>query len=128
MARDERGEVHHWCSKGLGATVSFDWDTPIAISQIEVKCDTNVKKNIMMLKNTRENEAYTTQIPVELLKCLTLELNVDGVWNTICEKDDNQRRLIKFHFEEQKINGFRLTFKETYGAKNVKLFEVRCYQ
>lgn len=127
MARDERGEIHHWCSNGLNAIVTFEWTSPITLSCVEVKCDTNVKKNIMMLKNTREDEAYTTQIPVELLKSMSLEVRSDGEWRKVCEHDNNQRRLIKLPFPSQTITGFRLTLKDTYGAKHIKLFEVRCY-
>ncbi|EWH09231.1 fumarate reductase/succinate dehydrogenase flavoprotein domain-containing protein [Catenovulum agarivorans DS-2] len=127
MSRDERGEVHHWKSDGLNASVTFEWDKPVAISAIEVKCDTNVKKNIMMLKNTRETEAYTTKIPVELLKSLNAELLINGQWQLLAEIEDNQRRLIKFNFEQTQVSGFRLNLLETYGCPDIKLFEVRCY-
>ncbi|MEL0637567.1 FAD-dependent oxidoreductase [Marinomonas sp. TI.3.20] len=128
MSRDERGEIHHWCSAGLNELVTFEWNNAIEISKVEVKCDTNVKKNIMMLKNTRENEAYTTKIPIELLKSLTLELKVRGQWKKAGEEVNNQKRLIKFDFDGQSIEGFRLNLKETYGADKIKLFEIRCYQ
>ncbi|AWB65378.1 FAD-binding dehydrogenase [Saccharobesus litoralis] len=128
MSRDERGEVHHWQSNGLDASVTFEWDKPITLSSIEIKCDSNVKKNIMMLKNTRETEAYTTKIPVELLKALNVELKVGGKWLELASIDDNQRRLIKVNFATQAIDGFRINATETYGCEHVKLFEVRCYQ
>ncbi|OEJ99420.1 fumarate reductase [Flavivirga aquatica] len=128
VSRDENGEIHHWKSEGLDSELTFEWNDPIMLSSIEIKCDTNVKKNIMMLKNTRENEAYTTIIPPELLKSLSLELLVDGEWKNYETKDDNQRRLIKFNFDTIKISGFRIKMYETYGSENVKLFEVRCYK
>lgn len=127
VSRDEFGEVHHWQSNGLNAELVFEWNTPISLSGIEIKCDTNVKKNIMMLKNTRETEAYTTIIPPELLKSLSLELKIDGQWIDYKTIHDNQRRLIKFQFDETKLTSFKLKFHETYGAEHVKLFEVRCY-
>lgn len=128
VPRDENGEVHHWQSIGLPGELTFEWNEPINISKIELKCDTNVKKNIMMLKNTRENEAYTTIVPPELLKHLELFLQINGKWSKIDVLDNNQRRLIKFHFEPTQVSGFKLKMKETYGAKNVKLYEVRCYK
>ncbi|CAH8284246.1 FAD dependent oxidoreductase [Mariniflexile fucanivorans] len=128
VSRDENGEVHHWQSKGLSADLTFEWSQPISLSKIEIKCDTNVKKNIMMLKNTRENEAYTTVIPPELLKSLELNIMVEGEWINKGNLQDNQKRLIKFHFDKTLISAFKLTFKETYGADDVKLFEVRCYE
>lgn len=128
VSRDENGEAHHWQSKGLNAEVVFEWNNPISFSSIELKCDTNVKKNIMMLKNTRENEAYTTKIPMELLKSLELFVLVGDEWVKKGSLDENQRRLIKFSFEKVKSKAFKLKLKETYGAQNIKLFEVRCYQ
>ncbi|TNJ42397.1 FAD-dependent oxidoreductase [Tamlana fucoidanivorans] len=127
VPRDELGETHHWQSNGLNAEVVFEWHNPIALKSVEIKCDTNVKKNIMMLKNTRENQAYTTIIPPELLKSVSLELKIDGEWVDYGTQDNNQKRLIKFNFEQVEITAFRITCHETYGAKNVKLFEVRCY-
>lgn len=128
MSRDENGQIHHWCSQGLNAHVSFEWEQAIELSSVYVKCDSNVKKNIMMLKNTRENEAYTTRIPVELLKSLDLEVKINGRWEKIASHNDNQKRLIKLNFKRQLVGGFRLQLKETYGAEHIKLFEVRCYR
>lgn len=127
MSRDERGEEHHWKSVGLNASISFEWDEPVALSEVELKCDTNVKKNIMMLKNTRESDAYTTKIPVELIKTLDLQLKINDEWVDQESLDNNERRLIKFKFKQTLVKGFRLKFKETYGCPDVKLFEVRCY-
>ncbi|WP_420400460.1 FAD-dependent oxidoreductase [Flagellimonas sp.] len=127
ISRDENGQVHHWQSDGLNAEVVFEWNDLVSFSCIELKCDTNVKKNIMMLKNPRENEAYTTKIPVELLKSLELFVLVDGKWVQKGSLDKNQRRLIKFNFKKIESTSFKLRLNETYGAKNIKLFEVRCY-
>ena len=127
VSRDELGEIHHWQSKGLDAEVIFEWNNPIAISSVEIKCDTNVKKNIMMLKNTRENQSYTTIIPPELIKSISLELKIDGIWQNYGTQNDNQRRLIKFNFDNKEITAFKIKAHDTYGAENIKLFEVRCY-
>ncbi|TXG34673.1 FAD-dependent oxidoreductase [Seonamhaeicola maritimus] len=127
VSRDENGKVHHWESDGLNAEVIFEWDKPITISEVEIKCDTNVKKNIMMLKNTRENEAYTTIIPPELLKSMSLQILINGEWEGYGKIEDNQRRLLKFNFDRVSTKGFKLILHETYGAENVKLFEVRAY-
>ncbi|WP_282135538.1 FAD-dependent oxidoreductase [Seonamhaeicola maritimus] len=128
VSRDEQGEVHHWKSNGLNAEVIFEWDEPISLSQVEIKCDTNVKKNIMMLKNTRENDAYTTIIPPELLKSMSLQVIINGDWEDYGEIKNNQKRLIKFSFDEVLTKGFKFILHDTYGAENVKLYEVRAYK
>lgn len=127
VSRDENGETHHWESDGFPAEVVFEWKESIKLSSIEIKCDTNVKKNIMMLKNTRETEAYTTKIPIELLKSAELYLLVEEQWIKYAVLEENQRRLIKFSFDQLEVKSFKLKLTECYGAKNAKLFEVRCY-
>ncbi len=127
VSRDENGVVHHWQSDGLPAELTFEWNDPITLTTIEIKCDTNVQKNIMMLKNQKENEAYTTIIPMELLKSLEVRLLINGEWIEYGYINENQRRLIKFRFDMVQTTAFKIQMKETYGAKSVKLFEVRCY-
>lgn len=127
VSRDFLGETHHWQSKGLPATVQVEWEKPLSISKVEVKCDTNVQRNIMMLKDSRNNETFTNTIPEELLKAADLEIRINGQWKTVGELDKNKKRWIQFHFEAEKATAIRFTLKETYGAKDAKLFELRCY-
>ncbi|VGO18721.1 hypothetical protein SCARR_00774 [Pontiella sulfatireligans] len=128
VPRDEHGEIHHWASDGLSAEVAFEWDAPVPLSSVMVKCDTNVNKNIMMLKTPRETESYTSTVPKEMLKAIELEACVNGEWIKLGELDNNRTRLIKFRFEKVEASAVRIRLKETYGAANAKLFEVRCYE
>ncbi|VGO18486.1 FAD-dependent oxidoreductase [Pontiella sulfatireligans] len=127
MARDEEHFIHHWESDGLPAEVTLEWDKAVPLSTVEIKCDTNVKRNIMMLKNPQENKAFTSVVPREMLKSLELQALVDGEWLRIGLNDDNQRRLIKFQFDSIKATAIRIHMKETFGAQNAKLFEIRSY-
>ena len=56
MSRDIDGEIHHWQSDGLPAEVQLEWEKPVSLSKLELKCDTNVHVNITMRKDERENE------------------------------------------------------------------------
>ncbi len=127
VPRDEHGEIHHWASDGIPAQVTFEWDAPIPVSRVEIKCDTNAQRNIMMLKVPRETEAYTGGVPPELLKALEIQACVNGDWIRVGQADNNKTRLIKFRFDEVDATAVRLLLKETYGSKNARLFEVRCY-
>lgn len=127
VSRDENREIHHWQSDGLPAEVQLEWEHPIQLSCVEIKCDTNVKRNIMMLKYYREDEAYTHSIPKELIKSLEVEAKVNGNWISLGLNKKNRKRLIKFNFEKIKTAAIRIRLLETYGAKNARLFEVRCY-
>lgn len=126
-SRDFKGKIHHWESDGLPAEVTLEWKRPVSISSVEIKCDSNVRRHISMRKESPNNERFTNTVPVELLKSLEAEALVNGEWVSLGSLEKNQRRLIKFRFPELKTSSVRVRMKETYGAKNAKLFEVRCY-
>jgi len=128
MSRDINQEIHHWESDGLPADVQLEWERPISLSCLEIKCDTNLKRNIMMRKDSKVNETFTNTVPEELLKSLEVEARVKGKWVNLGSLEKNQRRLIKFQFDKLKTTAVRIRMKETYGHKNAKLFEVRCYE
>jgi len=128
MSRDINNEIHHWQSKGFPAEVVMEWEHPVTLSRVEIKCDTNVKRNIMMRKDSRVSETFWNDVPRELLKSLKVEGRVKGKWVSLGSLEKNRRRLIKFQFDSLKTTAVRIQMKETYGYKNAKLFEVRCYE
>lgn len=127
VSRDENGTVHHWQSDGLPAEVQLEWENPVKLSRLEIKCCTNLQCNIMMRK-TAPKSHHTKEVPPELLKSLSAEARVDGKWVEIGSLDNNRTRLIKMDFEKVKTTAVRVRVKETYGHPTVKLFEVRCYE
>ncbi|RPD99098.1 FAD-dependent oxidoreductase [Aureibaculum marinum] len=126
-SRDYNGKIHHWKSEDLPAEVQIEWEERISLSSIEIKCDTNVKRNIMMRRDRLENDIYSTKVPKELVKALYIEARINGEWVKIGEIDKNKTRLIKFNFKTIKTTAIRINLRETYGDKKVKLFEVKCY-
>jgi hypothetical protein len=127
MSRDVGETVHHWQSDGLPAELQLEWQDPITLSTLELKCDTNVKRNIMMRKDSANSGIYRNGVPPEMLKSLELEARVSGKWMSLGAIDRNRTRLIKFNFEEVRTTAVRLRMKETYGHEHAKLFEIRCY-
>lgn len=127
MSRDFDGKINHWQSDGLSAEIQLEWELPMSLSKVEIKCDTNVKRNIMMRKDSRNDDLYGNSIPKEMLKALSLQGRVNGKWVKLGVIEDNRTRLIKFNFKPIKVTAVKVNMIETYGAKNVKLFEVRCY-
>ena len=127
MSRDIEDKIHHWQSDGLPAEVQMEWTEAISLSKVELKCDTNVKRNLMMRKDSRNDATFTNSVPKELLKSLVLEARVNGKWIKIGAIEKNRTRLIKFHFETIRTTAIRLRLQETYGHAHVKLFEIRCY-
>lgn len=126
-SRDYHGVAHHWQSDGLPAEVQLEWEGRVRISKIEIKCDTNVKRNIMLRRDSLQDDIYSTQVPKELLKSLEVEARVKGKWVSLGDLEKNRTRLIHFSFDEIETTAVRVRLKETYGHPNAKLFEVRCY-
>jgi hypothetical protein len=126
-SRDFLGVTHHWASDGLPANVQLEWQVPITLSRIEIKCDTNVHRNILMRKDSKVTKTFTNSVPEELMKSLNVEARVKGKWVPLGELEKNKRRLIKFGFPAQRTTAIRINLESTYGASNAKLFEVRCY-
>lgn len=127
ISRDIDGKINHWQSDGLAAEVQLEWEKSQAISSIELKCDTNLQRNIMMRKDSRNDDLFGNGVPKEMVKGLSLEGRVNGNWIALGEIRANKTRLIKFKFDTINATAIRIKMTETYGAKNVKLFEVRCY-
>lgn len=127
ISRDIDGKINHWQSDGLNAEIQLEWESPVNLSSIEIKCDTNVKRNIMMRKDSRNDDLYGNHVPKEMLKKLSFEARINGVWKPLGSITENRTRLIKHLFNSIKTTAVKVKLKETYGAKSVKLFELRCY-
>jgi len=127
VPRDEFGEVHHWASARLPAEVVLEWSAPIELDAVEIKCDTNLRRNIMMLKTPRDDRNYAPGIPEEMLKALDVEVRTDDGWVRVAGREDNRTRLIRIRFPAVRTDAVRLRLRETYGAPVARLFEVRCY-
>ncbi|MDQ8180341.1 FAD-dependent oxidoreductase [Pelagicoccus sp. SDUM812005] len=127
VPRDEHGEVHHWASDGHAATLNLEWDEPVGLSEVHLKCDSNLQRNIMMLKTPRDTENYAPAIPQELLKSAKVLAFQNGDWKKVASVEHNQARLVRFRFSKIRTPAIRIHLKDTYGSSNIKLFEVRCY-
>lgn len=128
ISRDFDGKLNHWQSDGLPAELQIEWENPVTLSTIELKCDSNVKRNIMMRKDSANEGIYRNNIPEELMKSLELEARIKGKWVKIGSIDKNKTRLIKFKFDQIKTTAIRIKLKATYGKDDGKLFEVRAYE
>jgi len=128
ISRDFDGELNHWQSDGLPAKLHLEWEYPVNLSKVELKCDTNVKRNIMMRKDSSNEGIYRNNIPEEMVKSLELEARINGKWVNLGNIDKNKTRLIKFTFDQVKTTAVRIKLKETYGKEHSKIFEVRAYE
>jgi hypothetical protein len=128
MSRDIDGEIHHWQSDGLPAQVQLDWEQPVLLSKVEIKCDTNLKRNILMRKDAKVNGTFWNDVPHELLKSIQVGALLQGEWISVASLATNRTRLIRFRFDQIETAAIRIHVADTYGFPNAKLFEIRCYE
>lgn len=127
VSRDFKGKNHHWESEGLPADIQIEWEQAVEVTHVELKCDTNVKRNIMMRKDSKNDGIFRNDIPIEMVKSIELQVREKGSWATVAKIDKNRTRLIKFNIDTVRTTAIRLRVLETYGKPNARLFEVRCY-
>ncbi|MFI3289693.1 MAG: FAD-dependent oxidoreductase [Rikenellaceae bacterium] len=127
-SRDEVDKIHHWTSKDRTPTLTMEWDEEIEISELHLKCDSSINREIQIHPNTDKFKGRPDGMPIEMVKALKVEANIDGRWIEMSRHNDNLHRLIKLGFERVVTKSIRVKFEESYGAPNIKIFEVRCYR
>lgn len=129
VSRDRKDEIHHWEADGLNAELQLEWETPVTISSVEMKGETVVERKMMMHKNPEKyiKMGQLKVVPPELLKTATVEARIAGKWMEVARVEENITRLIKARFDAVKTTAIRIKLVETWGYKNAKLYEVRCY-
>lgn len=80
-----------------------------------------------MHKNSTKYNIDDRRIPEELVRSLTVEAEIDGKWKVVAEVNDNIRSYLPIALNNIKSQRIRVSLHETYGAKDIKLFELRCY-
>ncbi len=128
VSRDFHDVVHHWESDGLPGYVMVEWEDPVTLSKVEIKCNTNVRMNMMLRNTDNGSDKFRSCVPPEMMKSLSLEARIKGKWIQLGELTDNKRRLIKFAFDPVRATAIRINLDETYGEKNARLYEVRAYE
>lgn len=128
-SRDEVERIHHWESKEENPVLNLKWDKEVELSAVEIKCDSNLHIEVEIHPNkVKEAAEQIPGMPKEMVKSAIVEAKLGGVWKEVAKVERNLHRLILLPFNNKiKSNEVRVLFNSTWGAKRVKLFEVRCY-
>lgn len=127
ISRDEVNQIHHWQSNGLNEQLNLTWKEPQTVSCVEIKCDTNLQKEIELHPNAEKRINMTPGVPPEMLKTISVEAQIAGIWVEVGKIHNNLHRLISINFSPVVTNSIRINLIETYGHPTIKLFEIRCY-
>ncbi len=127
VSRPVDGVVSHWESIGTDAMLNIEWKRAVKLSSVEFKFDTDLERSIMMHKNELRNAKQLQSLPPELVKSLAIEAKIDGEWKEVASIDDNITRYLAVDIDNIETKALRIKLKETHGAENIKMFELRCY-
>ncbi len=126
-SRDEVDKNHHWSSLGKDAYVELTWEKENVVSSVEIKCDTNLHTEIELHPNIDKLNKMVPGLPHEMVKEISVEVFKDGKFVEVACVNDNLHRLIRMPFSHVKTRKVKVNLIDTYGASNIKLYEIRCY-
>lgn len=127
-SRDEVDTNHHWLSNGSDATVAMKWDEKVNLSVVEVKCDSNLHSEIQIHPKKSKLEAQVPGMPHQLVRAARVEVRSGGVWKEFAKVENNlHRRIVLKGKQTIACDAARVVFTDTWGDKDVRIFEVRCY-
>ncbi len=127
-SRDEVDKDHHWMANLGDATVTLNWDNKVDLSVVEVKCDSNLHAEIQIHPKQSKLDAQVPGMPHQLVRSAVVEVLEGGVWREFARVEENLHRRIIFKGNKTvKTDSVRVRFNDTWGDKDVRIFEVRCY-
>ncbi len=131
ISRKVKEKTNCWISKQLkeqGEWIALSYDTKIAVSEIHLKFDPNLSKEIMNTLSVYQQNKQVPGIPPELVKDYKIELYEGADCVYAAEVKDNYQRLRVHKLGRQILcDKIKVTVKRTYGDPHARIFEIRAY-
>lgn len=131
ISRNVEDDINCWVSDGIsagGEWICLDFGDIIKISEIHIKFDSNLSREIMTSLSSATLGRQTPGIPKELVKDYEIQVfNGDELKykEIIC---DNYLRFRKHRLENSTVgNRVKILVKSSHGDENARIFEVRIY-
>lgn len=107
--------------------IEASWQEPLEINEIHLKFDSNLSQEIMLTLFQSECDIPNI-IPEELVKSFSIECFNNN--QLVYKKDisDNYQRFVVNQLPSTlSCDSIKITFNETHGSQNFRLFELRVY-
>ena len=124
--------LHRWMSDPEGALpawIETRWDGPVDIGEVALVFDTGLHR-LLTLSGA---DAYTSKMQwgqpqEETVRDYSVELEVDGTWQSVAEVTGNYQRLRRHTFDAVKsVSALRVTVSATNGIDHARIMEIRAY-
>jgi len=129
--RDKPGQWKHRFGAKLGdgrkATLRLGWDRPVEISHVQITFDSGFHRQLTLSASDRVTRTMIRGPQPETVRDYELRATVDGNDVLLARVEGNYQRLRRHSFQRIRVSDVRLVVSATNGAKEARVFEVRCY-
>lgn len=130
VARTVRDNSNMYCSNGIsenGESITLDFGKKVNLNELHIKFDSNLSQEIEISMDEWVVSRQEKGLPSTLVKDYKVELIKGGKVVKTIEKSDNIFRFNKIPLENTECDSVKITCYNTYGDKDIRIFEVRAY-
>lgn len=129
--RDMPGEWRNrWAATvdGNAPWLELAWEKSVKINHVQITFDSGFHRQLTLTAHPGHQKHMLRGPQPEVVKDYTLTaISSSGEKVVLADVKDNYLRLRRHEFESLKVKALRLDFHATNGAKEARVFEVRCY-
>ncbi len=115
-------EVHHWAGE-LPGWIQLDWDQPKRIREVQITFDSGFARELILTPSDSISMNVVRAPQPETVR--DYAVLVDGV--AVASVTKNHQRVNRVRFDAVTGKSVRVEVKETNGAREARIFEIRCY-
>jgi hypothetical protein len=130
VVRDVPGAwKHRWGAELAGgeAWLELRWDAPQSLTLVQLTFDTGFHRELTLSASDSETSRMVRGPQPETIRSYVLTADTPQGVVTLADVTDNYQRLVRHEFDALDASALRLTVRATHGAKDARVFEVRCY-
>jgi hypothetical protein len=132
LTRDMPGEwKNRWAAemKNTEPWIELHWKKPQKISFIQIVFDSGFHRELTLSAHAGVNQRVLRSPQPETVKAYTITARTkENNAVKLVDVKDNYQRLCRHNFDPIQAVSVRFTFHATHGAKEARLYEIRCYR
>ncbi len=121
---------HRWAAPmgEQGAWITLSWEQPVKINHIQLTFDTGFHRELTLTSHDGHNSHIIRAPQPETIKHYRIiATQEDGTERVVAEVENNHQRINRHDFEPVDASSIKVEVVETQGAKEARIYEVRCY-
>ena len=130
ITRKVDNDENSWMSKVIGEDgewISLDFDERIVVSELEIKFDSNLSRQIMPTLSDSHKKSQVELVPCEIVKDYKVQAFKSG--RSVFEESikGNYQRFRRHKLSGIVCDNIKIIIQSTNGCEKAKIFEVRVY-